>query len=66
MPKEHIQKIGGGDSFLEVLHILLLISPWSELITEICIFKCLEHGPAALQIWLSGEFISPKTCNEVT
>ena len=45
--------------------IVLLICPWSELMFEIYIFLCLEHGPTELHIWLWGELVFLKTCNKI-
>ena len=44
-----------GELIPGILHIILVICPSSELITEVCKFQCLEHGPTELRIWLSGE-----------
>ena len=44
-----------GELTSEILHIFLLICPWSELISAICAFLCLEHIQTELHISLSGE-----------
>ena len=51
---------------LQVTFCLLLICPWSESISEMCTFQCLEHGPTEWHIWLWGELISAKTRNQIT
>ena len=38
-------------------HIILLICPRAEVMSEICNLLSLEHAPAELHIWLSGERI---------
>ena len=42
-----------GNSFSEIVHMFVLICPWSKSIAEICIFLCLERGLAELHV-ISG------------
>ena len=43
-----------------------MISLRPKLISEICHFLCLEHGPTESHIWLSGESICHKIRNKIT
>ena len=59
-------KIGGRINFQKIYIILLQICPWSESMSEIYDFQCLEHGPAELHTWLSGRINEFKTRNKIT
>ena len=48
-----------------IFHLFLLICPGSELISEICNFQCLEHGPTESHVWLLGNSISAKARNVI-
>ena len=43
-----------------ITYSFVLIWPGSELISEICDFQRLEHGPKELHIWPQGNLFSAK------